>query len=110
MEPNEIEINDEDDPVEMAVRIFNGTPSSRKLWRRYLHALYEHYHSIDDAQSFFSECLYVARSEIVHDRIPDQTPPRRGYPATNHIHAKYFTNYLKRFLPSNQQRKQNHDD
>jgi len=104
MSPNEIETNPEDDPVEIAVRTFNGTESSRKLWRRYLHALYEKYGDIAEAQSFFAECIYTAQSEIKNDKIPDWTPPSGRHAETDHIHAKHFTNCLKYFIPTKGQK------
>lgn len=98
-EPPFIEVTPDDDPVEIAVREFNGTSTSRKTWRKYLHALYDRFGDIDRAQTFFCQCIVTAKSEIVHDAIPDETPRRGRFAAQCHIHAKHFTNVIKPFVP-----------
>ena len=94
-----IEVLPENDPVEIAMREFGGDKSSRSCWRKYFHALIDKTGSIDEASQIFCDCILTAKSEIKHDHIPDESPARGCYPEQRHIHAKLFTNIMKRFVP-----------
>jgi len=95
---NNITTDETDDPVMIAVKEFNGDRSSKTCWRKYFRALVEKHKDYDKAQTVFMEAVYVAQTEIKNDGIPDFRPAKGGFQATPHIHAKYFTNALKRII------------
>ena len=90
------DIEETDDPVMIAKKLFNGTTASARLWRKYLQTLAEKYHDFNKAQSIFMDAVYAAQSEIANDPIQDTV--RHETFTAYHVHAKHFTKTLKKVL------------
>ena len=84
-EENPIPVDKSSDPVEIAVRAFNGSATNRRLWRWYLSMMQLLEKDVDRADELFCSWSYTTRRTIEVDGIPD----------TQHLHARIFHNYLR---------------
>ena len=92
-------ISDTDDPVDIAIKAFNGTANHRKLWRKYLNEFYALFGGdINKGQDEFMAIIYTAIGEINGDGIPDHRPAKWRWPERDHVHAVHFTKLCRRML------------
>ena len=82
----EIEIDPNDDPVEIAVRAFSGSPINRRLWRWYYNMMvYLEKGDSDKAAEIFTTWCYEMLREITVDALPNK----------ENLHARCFHKRLK---------------
>lgn len=78
-------VSEDDDPVEIAVKVFRGSPLNRWYWRWYYDMMIELEADVYKAMTLFTEWAYFKHNELVKDKTPD----------TNALHARAFHTFLR---------------
>lgn len=94
-----VRISVEDDPVTIAVKLFNGTDLNRHYWRWYLDHMIMAEADIDKAEELFSSWVYDKKRTLVADGTPDIIR-RKGEDDIEHFHARCFHKFLKAMFRS----------
>ena len=84
----DIAFDENDDAVDIAIKVFRGTDRNRYYWRMYLDAMAILEKSPDRAAEEFLSWVWFKGNELEKDGVPDR----------DNLHARCFHKFLKQMF------------